>query len=119
VLDEARLRFGEVFGAAQRQLAWQSEAFRAAVDRLQEARGPRTHGARLAASGHRRARWRASALRRVGCMAPAAFRALPNAWARNASVACRTRHVAQVENVHRHSITELRQELQVHSMFAR
>jgi hypothetical protein len=38
VLDEARLRFGEVFSAAQRQLAWQSEAFRAAVDRLQEAR---------------------------------------------------------------------------------
>jgi hypothetical protein len=36
VVDEVRLRFGEVFGVAQRQLAWQSEAYRTAVDRLQE-----------------------------------------------------------------------------------
>ena len=43
VVDEVRLRFGEVFGAAQRQLAWQSEAYRTAVDRLQEVKCSR-HG---------------------------------------------------------------------------
>ena len=36
VVDEVRLRCGEVIGAAQRQLTWQSEAYRTAVDRLQE-----------------------------------------------------------------------------------